>query len=928
MRKLYLELIQEFHYRGIDGLDKENSPDLRGDYARTLLIKRAEYRNASNNLKEKQDVFYELRKGHPDYYNLRKDKNDTETKRDALYKQLKDEKNLNNQEKEEKINKNNLNTSFAFDTLRDKRSEQLKDNKKIEDEINAHPDMKFFNNKIHNLNTRLDELNTEFGKTIESSQVKGTPKYKDHARSSKEQHELEIKLQKYGEKYNWNIPRIGDMIQVAKGWDLKQKKKYDNLIDLEKTIDNHNNKNNSTKENKIFINPAGFSKYDNLGKLVDSDIYTSNLTHYINGQEYDQGKNQIYDIYKRIKTMDEIKNDPSLLDKTPLKNKNRYDDIRKKYKYARLPEYSTFFNPFSGNDEKIDEKTNKRTNSRTNSRTNKPFNDLYSNHEIPSRKVNIPKPLIRRNEKIATIGTGIAGAGLYGLNKYITHEDLNENDFMNPFITEPEDEDGLSLSHMLGVAGAIHVGQNIASSNMLNKKQGRQVGEQIFKPDNSTKTNVKSGLKYTVAPEVGMIHNAIQDHIDYLRHNDDKNKVKDLIIIKKALKGDFASVVNNKHFQNNPELQNFLKEKFKIPVDQMLMDYHTNVKPQIDKKLTRGAQVELIRKTITNPYEETYKSSGIGDFNSGLSQSLSGKNIRNLKNANKEKFARGSKIRNFTQYMGAGALSAFEPVAGGLTLSKQILSKKYDPKKHPRIVAAQNLMHQILIDHPSKKAYYDNAKADNMNDSDYKGSSYFKNTLLKYGGNVLAGELSDLTGKMTHIAKQDNLDYLDKAQEKSNAELRRNMFKTGAFRNGNFEKDLDNSKENMFKSYFGNEREKIYPFKNKDSSLKSNDELNQKEKDAIHKRFDEKKIDRKGQRALDELEKNAKEIHDRTKKQFEGVRREEARYNKINTLRFKKNAGQLLFGNKKRPNRPSTINDNTEFSFRKILEEHQNTSIL
>ena len=115
-----------------------------------------------------------------------------------------------------------------------------------------------------------------------------------------------------------------------------------------------------------------------------------------------------------------------------------------------------------------------------------------------------------------------------------------------------------------------------------------------------------------------------------------------------------------------------------IPVDQMLMDYHTNVKPHLDKKLTRGAQVELIRKTITNPYEETYKNSSIGDFNSGLSQSLSGKNIRNLKNANKEKFTRGSKIRNITQYMGAGALSAFEPIAGGLTLSKQILSKKYD----------------------------------------------------------------------------------------------------------------------------------------------------------------------------------------------------------------------------------------------------------
>lgn len=888
----FRQLLQEFHYRGIDGLDKENSPELRSEYARTLLINRAQYRNASNNQKEKRDEIYELKKGHPDYYNLIKDKNDIETKKNTLYKQLKEEKNLNNQEKEEKINKNDLNNSFnLFDTLRDKISEQSIKNKKIEDEINEHPDMKFFNNKIHKINNRLDELNTEFEKTLGLDSTKGTSKYKDHTRNSREQHELEIKLQKYGEKYNWDIPRISDMIHVAKGWDMKQKKKYDNLIELEKTIDKHNNKNNSTKENKIFINPTGFSKYDNLGKLVDPDIYSSTLPRYINGQTQDQGKNQIYNIYKHIKTMDEIKNDPSLLDKTPLENKNRYNDIRKKYKYARLPEYSTFFNPFSGSDEKI--------NKRTNSRINKPFNDLNINQEIPSRKVNIPKPLIRRNEKIATIGTGIAGAGLYGLNNYITHEDLNENDFMNPFITEPEEEDGLSLGHMLGAAGAIHVGQNIASKRMLNKNQGQKVGEQIFKPDNSTSTNIKSGLKYTVAPEVGMIHNAIQDHIEYLKHNDDPNKIKDIIIIKKALKGDFASIVNNKHFQSNPELQHFLKDKMKIPVDQMLMDYHTNVKPHIDKKLTRGAQVELIRKTITNPYEETYKSSGIGDFNSGLSQSLSGKNIRNLKNVNKEKFTRGNKIRNITQYMGAGALSAFEPIAGGLTLSKQILSKKYDPKKNPRIVAAQNLMHQVLIDHPSKKAYYDNAKADNMNDSDYKGSSYFKNTLLKYGGNVLAGELSDLTGKLTHIAKQDNLDYLDKAQEKTNAELRRNMFKTGTFRNGNFEKDLDNSKQNMFKSYFGNEREKVYPFKNKDGSLKSSDELNQKEKDAINKRFDEKTINRKSRKALDELEKQAKEIDDRTKKQFEGVRREETRYNKINKLKFKRNVNQLLFGNKK-----------------------------
>lgn len=57
----FRQILQEFHYRGIDGLDKENSPDLRGDYARTLLINRANFRNASNNQKEKRDEIYELK---------------------------------------------------------------------------------------------------------------------------------------------------------------------------------------------------------------------------------------------------------------------------------------------------------------------------------------------------------------------------------------------------------------------------------------------------------------------------------------------------------------------------------------------------------------------------------------------------------------------------------------------------------------------------------------------------------------------------------------------------------------------------------------------------------------------------------------------------------------------------------------------------
>ena len=557
MRKLYLELIQEFNYRGIDGLDKENSPDLRGDYARTLLFKRAEYRNASNSNKQKRDEIYIQRKGHPDYYNLKKEKNDTETKRDALYKQLKDEKNLNNQEKEEKINKNDLNNSFDFDTLRDKRSEQLKDNKKIEDEINAHPDMKFFNHKLHRINSRLDEINTEFERSIQTDSVKVTPKYKDYTRDSKEQHALSNKLKKFEDEDDRNTPSFADRVFKAKGWTDEQKKKYFKLKDNETITTYASDKDKSiSKKNKIFINPNGLMGYDDFGKI--SPMNDSNtISYYLNPNHNFFGKNPLHKMYKDIKTKEELKKDNSLIDKTPIENKKRYEEIQRKYTHAKLPEYSTFFDPFKETNTSDTDSDNKGKRS---------YNDKFKSNpnnkkEAPSRKVNIPKPLIRKNEKIAAIGTGITGAGLYGLNKYITHEDLNENDFMNPFITEPEDEDGLSLAHMLGVAGAIHVGQNIASSRMLNKKQGRQVGEQIFKPDNSTKTNVKSGLKYTVAPEVGMIHNAIQDHIDYLRHNDDKNKVKDLIIIKKALKGDFASVVNNKHFQNNPELQNFLKEK-------------------------------------------------------------------------------------------------------------------------------------------------------------------------------------------------------------------------------------------------------------------------------------------------------------------------------------------------------------------------------
>ena len=268
MRKLYLELIQEFNYRGIDGLDKENSPDLRGDYARTLLFKRAEYRNASNSNKQKRDEIYIQRKGHPDYYNLKKEKNDTETKRDALYKQLKDEKNLNNQEKEEKINKNDLNNSFDFDTLRDKRSEQLKDNKKIEDEINAHPDMKFFNHKLHRINSRLDEINTEFERSIQTDSVKVTPKYKDYTRDSKEQHALSNKLKKFEDEDDRNTPSFADRVFKAKGWTDEQKKKYFKLKDNETITTYASDKDKSiSKKNKIFINPNGLMGYDDFGKI-------------------------------------------------------------------------------------------------------------------------------------------------------------------------------------------------------------------------------------------------------------------------------------------------------------------------------------------------------------------------------------------------------------------------------------------------------------------------------------------------------------------------------------------------------------------------------------------------------------------------------------------------------------------------------------
>ena len=880
MKKInFRKLILEFHYNGIEGLDKKNSPDLRGDYARTLALSRAQNRNEFNTQRDEQKVFYDYTKNDPDYNIIVKDLNDTYSKKEELEKKLRSEYKSKPIDFNSKINKKDLSNNFNLDSL----TEKVLNNNDHNTEIQNHPDMKYYNNKIKKLNDKKQEIKDK----VKSNNTK--PLYFENHRKESEQIELKRKLNNYENNELSSTPSFDERVFKAKGWSPEQIKHYKKLLNIQSSSYLASN----SIKNKNNINPHKLMGYDAFGEFNPFVSGSGTATDYISGERKLYGKNELQNIYKNIKKPDELQNDKSLIDKTPQENKDRYIKIQKKYKHARLPEYDTFFKPFEmNNDIKNDSKNS--------------YNENKNKGSSPKRNVHIPKPLARKGE-VAKLGAlGLVGLGGIGLNKYLSSENLNENDFIDNInssissINNTED-DSLSLGHMLGAAGAIHVGQNIASKQMLNKKQGQTVGDHIFKPDNSTKTNVKSGLKYTVAPEVGMIHNAIQDHIEHLKHNDDSNKIKDLILIKKALKGDFASVINSKHFQNNPELQHFLKDKMKIPVDTMLMDYHTNVKPNIDRNLTKGAQIELIRNTLTNPYEQTYKSSSIGDFNSGLAQSLNGKNIRNIKKLNNDSFKKGNKIRNITQYMGAGALSAFEPIAGGLTLSKQILSKKYDPKKNPRIVAAQNLMHQVLIDHPSKKAYYQNAKADNLNDSEYKGSSHLMNNILKYGGNVLAGEFSDLTGKMTHIAKNDNLHYLDKAQEKNNAELRKNMFRTGVFRNANFEKDLQKSKEYMNSNiiYDDDKRQKDYPFKDKNNNHKTNDDLNQKEINAMNKRFDEKTINRKGQRALDELEKQSKEIDDRTRRQFEGVQREENRYNKINRLKFKRNVNQLLFGNKK-----------------------------
>ena len=875
----FRQLLQEFHYRGIDGLDKENSPELRSEYARTLALDRAQNRNKFNAQKDESKVIYDYTKNDPEYNNIVKDLNDIYHKKEELEKKLRSEYKPKQTDFNSKINKNDLSNNFNFDSL----TEKVLNNNDLNNEIQNHPDMKYYNNKIKKLNDKKQEIKDKVKSNNSSNNI---PLYFENHRKESEQTDLRRKLNKYENNELSSTPDFDERVFKAKGWSPEQIIHYKKLLNAQ-AVSYLASKSTKNKNN---INPNGLISYDNFGKIKDFGTGTGTVTDYISGERKLYGKNILQNVYKNIPKPDELQNDNSLIDKTPQENKDRYIKIQKKYKHARLPEYDTFFKPFE-------------MNSDINKDTKNSYNENTKKGASPKRNVHIPKPLARKGEVIKLSALGLAGLGGIGLNKYLSSENLNENDFIDNMsnINNSEEDDGLSLGHMLGAAGAIHVGQNIASKRMLNKKQGQKVGDHIFKPDNSTSTNVKSGLKYTVAPEVGMIHNAIQDHIDHLKHNDDPNKIKDIILIKKALKGDFASVINSKHFQNNPELQHFLKDKMKIPVDQMLMDYHTNIKPSIDRNLTKGAQNELIRNILTNPYEQTYKNSSIGDFNSGLAQSLNGKNIRNIKKLNKDSFEKGNKIRNITQYMGAGALSAFEPIAGGLTLSKQILSKKYDPKKNPRIVAAQNLMHQVLIDHPSKKAYYQNAKADNLNDSEYKGSSHLMNNILKYGGNVLAGEFSDLTGKMTHIAKNDNLHYLDKAQEKNNVELRKNMFRTGVFRNANFEKDLQKSKEYMNSDivYDDDKRQKDYPFKDKNNNIKQNDELNQKEKDSMFKRYDEKTINRKSRKALDELEKQAKEINDRTKKQFEGVRREEARYNKINKLKFKRNVNQLLFGNKK-----------------------------
>ncbi len=873
MKINFRNLILEFHYRGIDGLDKENSPELRNDYARTLSLSRAERRNELNTERNNNRKVHEHTKNNPEYHDIVKDLNDTYTKKAELERKLRQEHKPKNIDHNDKINKNDIHTKDLSD-LTKKAQENNKND--LDDTIRNHPDMRYFDSKIKKLNDKKQEIKDSVGTN------NNTPLYFENHRSTSEEADLLRRLNKFKNNKTGSTPDFSEMVFKSKGWSPEQVTHYENLLKNHSVI----NSANKINKDKNAIYPNGLRLLDNFGKIKDFEKGYGTLTDYISGKARLYGKNQLQKVYQDIKSPEQLKNDDSLIDTTPQENKDRYIKIQKKYKHAKLPEYDSFFKPFEmDTDIKKDSKGSYNENKKGAS---------------PKRNVHIPKPLYRKGEAAKLGALGILGLSGIGLNKYLDSNN-SEKLFESSYDDTNEDEDGLSLGHMLAAAGAIHIGQNVASKNMLNKNQGQKVGEHIFKPDNSTSTNVKSGLKYTVAPEVGMIHNAIQDHIEHLRHNDDKNKIKDLILIKKALKGDFASVINSKHFQNNPELQHFLKDKMKIPVDQMLMDYHTNIKPSIAKNLTKGAQIELIRNNLTNPYEQTYKSSSIGDFNSGLAQSLNGRNIRNIKKLDNTSFEKGNKIRNITQYMGAGALSAFEPIAGGLTLSKQILSKKYDPKKNPRIVAAQNLMHQVLIDHPSKKAYYQNAKADNINDSEYKGSSHLMNNILKYGGNVLAGEFSDLTGKMTHIAKNDNLNYLDKAQERNNAELRKNMFKTGVFRNANFDKDLQKSKDYVNSRFIYDDklRTNDYPFKDKNNNLKSNIDLNDNEINAMNKRFDEKTINRKSKRALDELENHAKEIDDRTKKQFEGVQRDERRYNKINKLKFKRNLRQLVFGNTK-----------------------------
>lgn len=445
----------------------------------------------------------------------------------------------------------------------------------------------------------------------------------------------------------------------------------------------------------------------------------------------------------------------------PNHNESYYKELKKQYPMANLPHEDEVFRPYTYYKNNREKFNNPGTNT---SNESSPFTEQmfdkykYSFEQDELRKIN--QPLMKKKTKL--IGGGLLGGGILGGG--IAYNTLSENEYF-PNLGNEEDSTFLqNASEMAGIAGLAHIGQNFASLRTLNTKNGEKTVDSYMKTTtgkSKTSDHIKEGLSNVVAPEKGVL----DDHVHEILHGLTKEKtnqnVKDAELMHQLLQGKFAEALANPNLPESQRAYEFAKNQLKLPVDEIIKK-NNQYRADANANFTQDGIVAETRK-FTQPYEDIYKDSKLGKYGIGLGNGLEKYKETIFDNspepANTE-LAKRQKIIDRSRIIGTLGLGVAEPLAGALTATKFALSKKYDENKNPRMVGLQNVFNQALVKGPSEVNYYSNLAVDPnkklQNLENYEGPDKATIGAMKYGGNAVAGELADISGKMGHLAKIDN----------------------------------------------------------------------------------------------------------------------------------------------------------------------------